>query len=284
MDLTTNQETNYNSRFNVVEYAIGNVGNRHIFKTTDDEMQAASGKELYRSHYIFTDEIIEYLKIHRNEKGDSTLAGFDGELTIDELVIDIDDEDLANALENTRKFLRILESNFDLDLKSLRINFSGSKGFHVRFPSHLFGGFVPSIDLHKVGKDIALKLSEGILIIDTSVYDKTRLMRVVNSCNAKSGLYAIPLTSTELFQLSIDEIKALAVKPRSFTYTDPNEFEPVESLVTLKDESCEIDSSEERKKIKIEEAFEPKEPGERHDTLAVLVGKLIDARISDEDI
>src|SRR5208337_1970619 len=50
--------------------------------------------------------------------------------------------------------------------------------------------------------------------VDLKVYDKRRLWRLPNSQHQKSQLYKIPLTHKELESLTMEQIKALAVKPR----------------------------------------------------------------------
>lgn len=282
MELTTNTEKTTNTKFNIVEYSTGNVFTRHNFKNINETVPA-NGIELYRTHYLFSEEIIEYFKSTKNEKGKNTLKGFDGELLIDEIVIDIDDEgNLERAHEKVKQLLLSLESNHELDLNSIKVNFSGSKGFHIRLPEFLFGGFEPSVFLHNTAKRIVEELVGGMFNIDTSVYDKTQLMRVVNTINSKSDLYAIPLSTTEVFKLTIDEIKSLAVSPREFVY-ELDEYETCPSFESLK-LKC-LDETETTNTTKVSEGiFDPKEPGERHDTLAILVGKLIAAKWNDNDI
>jgi len=276
------QETNYKDNFNIVEYAIGNVYKRHNFRQIDSPIMQLLRSELYRSHFIFTGNVEEYYKTH-NKDGKPTLEGFDGDLWLDEMVIDIDNDDLSIALEDTKKFIQSLESNYELDLSAIRINFSGSKGFHVRFPSQLFDGFEPSGDLHETIRNIALKLSDGILTIDSSIYGKTRFVRVVNTYNSKSGLYAIPLTFSELLNKSIEEIKGLATNPREFDFVDPEEYGTNEALVNLKSE-CIVKNDVKPTKAKPKDLLLPKKEGERHETMARLVGKLIHAKWDDEDI
>jgi hypothetical protein len=283
MDSITIQEQNYKDRFNIVEYAKKNLFSRHIFLTTTEPNNPKLKEELYRSHYIYDNEIVDLCEKNLQTIGKKSIEGFSGLCWLDQVIIDIDDEDLSRALTNTRTFLQTLESNYEIDLASLRINFSGSKGFHIRFPVELFGGFEPSKDLPAKIKEIVLKLTDGIITVDKSVYDKTRLMRVLNSFNIKSGLYAIPLAASEIFTMSIEEIKELAANPRDLQFMYADEYMPVERLVELKGEEIETETVQKRK-LSTKEVLSPKEPGERHEALAAIVGKLLAANIGDDDI
>lgn len=299
-----NAEKNYNSKFNVVEYAKGKVKWRNYFHKYDDKIKLETGEELYRSYYLHSEEIIEYYNTHCNDKGKNTTAGYDGDIWLDTLVIDIDgaDDNLEEAHQRTKEILRSIEMNYEVDLECIRVNFSGSKGFHIRIASELFGGFEPSHNLHLITKQIAETLANG-LTMDVSVYKTTALMRVVNSFNAKSDLYAIPLTSNELFTLSIDEIKELAKQPRTIEYADVSEYGANENLIKLKhdleileygdcvqdikknDEATENSSTARNKgKITLSEALEPKGTGERHDSLIVIYGHLMASKFTNQEI
>jgi hypothetical protein len=284
MNSITNSEKIHSKKYNVVEYATPSLFKRHQFKTNNEDVEPQQEEELYRSHFLHSKEIKDYFRTNKNIDGKNTISGYDGSVFLDYFILDIDDEDnLQRALSNTRKLLRSLEQNYEIDLASLKINFSGYKGFHVRIPGVLFGGFEPSEKLNEVARSIALRLSDGIVNLDTSVFDKTRLMRVINSFNKKSSLYAIPLTPNEIFSLSIDEIKEMAVQQREITFTDADEYESINRLVELKNECSSISNVKENIK-KITHALEPQSSGERHDSLAMLVGKLISAGIKDDDI
>lgn len=217
------------NQFNYREFAKDRLSNRHIFVNLEtDKIPVEKGQnECYCSYYLYSGDILNYF----NRK--SSLKGYEDAVYTNELVVDIDSDDLEAALESLRKLLDIQKENYELDLNLVKVNFSGSKGFHLRMPAMLFGGFTPSANLPKVIKQLAQALCSDVLKIDESIYTHTHLIRIPNTINGKSGLVAIPLSVDEVFRLSIDEIKLMAVSPRDVTYCDEDEIEPCEALVEL---------------------------------------------------
>ena len=284
------QDTDDLNNFNIIEYAEGGALHNCIFKNVNDKVNTDGKTDCYHTAFIHTKKIIEYANIHKNEKGKPTVKGYKDEVWAKELIIDFDieeenqQEDLDNLLEDLRKLLRTIESKYELDLKHIRINFSGRKGFHIRIPAILFGGFTPSENLPSQLKSIALELVEGMRI-DTSIYSHIFYIRYVNSKNSKSGLCAIPLTAQEVFNLSIDQIKELAKNPREIVQIEDEELEPNVALTELKEKSS---SSKPNKKIKSTEQTEDLwgnvPVGQRNKTLTKNVGRLIERKVMPNDI
>jgi primase-like protein len=271
-------------KYRIREYATENIFNRHNFlDIKSSKIEYDNSKELYQSHYLHSQELIDYFKSTKNDKGDNTLANYGGTVHVDEIIIDIDNDDLGIAQADANKFLQVLLNKYEVELSHLRINFSGSKGFHIRIPAVLFCGFDPSINLCEQIKAIALKLTDGIIKIDPSIYDRTRLVRVQNTINNKSKLYAIPLSYSEIASKTIDEIKALASASRDFTSLEDDELEPVQKLVELKNE-LSVRSSQSVVLSSSKKLFEPKSPGNRHASLTSIVGKSIKANFDENDI
>ena len=125
-----------------------------------------------------------------------------------------------------------------MPLKAVRFYFSGSKGFSIELPATLFGGFEPSAELPRRLKRAAALLLDGIEY-DGSIYSLLRLWRVPNSRHGKSGLYKVPLTAGEILTLGIDEIRALAARPRTaedhpeLTPIPDDEWHAVDALVDI---------------------------------------------------
>jgi len=171
-----------------------------------------------------------------------------------------------------------MKDTYELNLKTVRIYFSGAKGFHIEISAALFG-FEPSSELHRVFKAIAEKITPDDVIIDTSIYDKMRLWRLPNTINSKSGLYKIPLLPKEVLDLSIDEIKELAREPRIWRWKPPS-VELNHALAALYREARENNGKERLKNSsggkKYETVFNgwPIPEGERNSTLTSLAGYL----------
>lgn len=190
--------------YKFVNVAVGGVFNRKgIYDIT--KLGNPSGKsETYCTYFRYNDE----MAVHFNKK--STVSGYKGKAWADWLPIDIDSEDLEAA----QMYLQQLVSNLDdyeIDSNACRFYFSGSKGFHVMIPSAYFNA-EPSQDINKRFRKVAIKLASGINI-DTAIYDKTRIFRLPNTINEKSGLHKIELYPFEAMSLEIDDIQKRALLP-----------------------------------------------------------------------
>ncbi|MGE5497407.1 MAG: primase C-terminal domain-containing protein [Syntrophothermus sp.] len=303
----TTEEKNNSQSCNLAEFAVETLANGHKFYLPETDLPHSEQGEMYRSVYLYSTDIIDYYNTHYTDGGNKTIEGYEGIVWIDKLIIDIDDDrDLTKDHERVKSLLKSIESNYEVDLRYLSVNFSGSKGFHIRIPAELFGGFDAGVNLPTAVKNIALKITEGF-IIDKSVYDKTRLMRVLNTINRKSKLFAVPLDIDELFSLTIDKIKELAKYKRELEVFDPDELIPVASLVDLKNKvlqevilkavsegsilndaaSTAEESGKESKSSGPKEKvnyWEDAEPGNRHDKMIRLIGHLASHGFSDEEV
>ena len=211
------------SDYKYVNVATGGVFNRKgIYDLT--KLGKPIGKpETYCTYFRYNDE----MAVHFNKRG--TVSGYTGKAWSDWLPIDIDSQNLDEAQMYLQQLVENM-NDFDIDSNACRFYFSGAKGFHVMIPSAYFQA-APSEDINKRFRKVALKIATGINI-DTSIYDKTRIFRMENTINAKTGLHKIELYPFEAMSLSIADIKNRATSP-------------VERLEIEKD----IDTSEELSKL-----------------------------------
>ncbi|MCC7105966.1 MAG: DUF3987 domain-containing protein [Chloroflexi bacterium] len=210
--MTATRTTDPRAVYHWVDTASGNLAWRNRPKRVS-EVDGYGKTERYASWQRCTDALPKWVATHRNEAGKPTVAGFDGPTWAAHLVLDFDaEDDPGRALDPVRKLLHKLDS-WGVDLRVARVYFSGAKGFHVELPGALFGGFAPSTELHAYLRAAALRLMDGWKI-DTSIYDKTRLMRLENSRHGKSGLCRVRLTPDEALNIDIDAIRAIAAAPR----------------------------------------------------------------------
>lgn len=147
-----------------------------------------AGKELfeaYRSHFRFKKDFQDYARKHKS------VSGYDGEVYVDYLWVDIDDSDLNKALDTAQVYLHRLAVDYKFPVKYLRCFFSGNKGFHIGIPSVAFG-FQPGKDLPLLCKALATSMA-GDLGVDLAIYDRTRLLRLSNSKHQVSGRYKVEL-------------------------------------------------------------------------------------------
>ncbi len=106
-------------------------------------------------------------------------------------------------------------SHYDIPEATISICFSGMKGFSLVIDHTVFKAEA-SANLPLVWKSIMGELASDLNLktADTKVYDRRRLLRLPNSRHQKTGLFKIPLSLTELENLTIDQIKEIAAKPR----------------------------------------------------------------------
>lgn len=221
------------SAYVYVDTALGALNRRnHVRRLNEIDFRDGS-PERYISHRRATAALLDWVENHKNNSGNPTIEGFDGEVWDASLPFDFDDRnDPAHALEWVRQFFQRLDSH-EVPLDALRVCFSGAKGFHVEIPHTLFGGFEPSTELHVYERRAALELMHGIPF-DTAVYDKLRLWRLTNTLNAKGQHYKVQLSIAEVLELSMDEILALAASPRPRLVSAPDEdWAPNDYLVVV---------------------------------------------------
>ena len=135
---------------------------------------------------------------------------------LSDLFLDFDKEQNPNlARKEAVATIKKLIEEYKIPEYAIGIAFSGCKGVSVTI-SHQVFNVQPSTDLPLVWKSIAKELQARLRLktMDTGIYDRRRLWRLLNSKHNKTGLYKIPLTLTELEKLSMDEIKELATKSR----------------------------------------------------------------------
>lgn len=108
-----------------------------------------------------------------------------------------------------------LVQDYGIPEENIRIAFSGMKGISITVNHNIFNA-TSSACLPLIWKGIVQELISELNLktADTSIYERRRLWRLLNSRHQKSGLYKISLTPAELENLTIDKIKKMADKPR----------------------------------------------------------------------
>lgn len=192
-------------------------------------------KDWYYSPYVYSDEVVEYwnnnlictTKNCKNKKkeGDPdtctkcgkgryepSIKGYNGEAWTDVLYWDLDCEgDFEKVRQSALSLVEYLDDKGLGD--GIEFYFSGNKGVHVLL--HTENKFTPketSVICYKIAKDAGVNVSDNIL--DTSVYNITRIFRFADTRHPKSKLYKIRLTDDELANDSIEQIHVKAKKIR----------------------------------------------------------------------
>lgn len=200
--------------------------------------------ECYTTLFLYNKEILEYMK-KNIRKGKPSVGGYEGKVQGPFFVIDMDSENLKEALEVLRQIATFLLEYWGLSQESLLVYFSGSRGFHILLDTRIFGKIEPSRNLHMVFSEIR----KGIVgwskvkkreIVNHTIKDKVRLFRVVNTINAKSGLYKVQLTLEELFKSGVEDIRNKARKAQPVYFTDTTGLVPTEDDIKESEEAKEI--------------------------------------------
>lgn len=136
------------------------------------------------------------------------------------LYIDLDtdfknDNEYKKLKEDLSRIVTYLKLQYNIPVEYIRFFFTGKKGFHLIIPAKVFG-VKPRKDLNYLYKEIAKELNDNTIykIVDTQIYDKKRLLRVVNTINCKTGLYKVPISYEDIVKFSYEEIVEYASSPK----------------------------------------------------------------------
>jgi hypothetical protein len=198
-------------------------------------------REMYTSMYLYNDHVNCYLK-NNKLNGRPSIAGYNGKIWSNYVHFDIDSKDPEISLNESRRLADYLIHKMDIDEYGLTFAWSGKKGLHVGIQASVFD-LRPSEYLNRMHTQIRRKLPKLAGVKDLGVIDllpdKTRLWRMTDTQH-RSGLYKIPLSVKELYELSITDIKEMAQSPRNRRFhTDASgllparEHPPVEKAVEL---------------------------------------------------
>jgi hypothetical protein len=177
----------------------------------DCDPRAHTEREAYVSHFVFGQEFRDHLEREGTEKG------YNGPCGADWLFWDIDrPDDLERAVRDARRLAgTILERYREFDDDDLLIFLSGGKGVHVGIPTVWHPS--PAPNFHSTARLFCLAIGEAAnVVLDGSIYSKTRLFRAPNSRHPKSGLFKRRLTLDELTHLKVEAVRELARNPEPF--------------------------------------------------------------------
>jgi hypothetical protein len=128
--------------------------------------------------------------------------------------LDIDADDLEVAREECVRAALLLWDKAGIAPEAVEWRFSGKKGFHGIVPDEIFGTPTTNTDL-PIWQSLAHRLvREGVPHLDVQVYQASRVLRLPNSINSKSGLYDVALEFAEIRDLKIKDILEMAKAPR----------------------------------------------------------------------
>lgn len=222
--------------FDRVDTAIGGAWNRNNVMRQDDFQPPPDAADVFITPLRFTEDLVTYSSTNPSPTTGRrpSVAGYSGPAWASGVNFDFDAEDPATALTEVRALLNDLRDNFRLDLRLVRVFFSGSKGFHVELDGRLFGGLAPApcrILMRRI-KRVAQALIQRLHLttLDMGIYDAMRLFRYPNTRHGKTGRYKVPLTAAEVLTLDMTEIISLAREPRDVPDAGHVPFQAVPAL------------------------------------------------------
>jgi len=192
-----------------VEYAVGSVANRNMFCKINDFAEIARnaiGQEIYRSMFLYANDIEDYVKAN------GSVTGYNGIQYIDKIVIDIDyiKEGTKDngGLKTINNVVNIIDEMTKKTIEPHHYNiwFSGT-GFHIHLANVY--GFKPS---NKLSQQVRITMQRDFGKHIDLIYDSRRLIRAGFSLNKKTNLFKIPIPYDYLENKAYSEICELAEK------------------------------------------------------------------------
>lgn len=216
-----------------------------INSTIEEFVNLDQNSDYYLSVYNYNEEHFKKFK----ETG--SVAGIKNVHT-DKLYLDFDTKhDLETARKSAVTAVSILKSKGWED-DAIDIAFSGNKGFSV--VANLKQFITP-----EEHKNLVTQLFGSLPGFDESVYNASRIFRIVNTKHQESGLYKIQLTENELTTKSIAAIKTKASSKQKYTKKEVT-FELNENLKDLMKEvknKVEIPDKKDKPKLDIDFSKRP---------------------------
>ncbi len=202
-----------------IEIVEGSIANRNsicdlkTYKSKEKEYMF-SNKEMYRSYYLFDNDLSTYVNKHKSVKD------FPGKAYLNKIILDIDKGTMDCKTLNAYVIHCLNEiENFGIDLNHVNVWYSGN-GYHLEMLDVF--GFKPDENLHE---KVKFTLTKHFDFAD-NIYDKTRIIRSNWSYNQKSKLHKIWLPIDSLHELSVEEIKKAAKTKNDYQnlFTDVKEW------------------------------------------------------------
>lgn len=156
-------------------------------------------KDYYQSVYYYNEEQFQQF----STKG--TIKGIK-DVTTNKLVFDFDNkEDPDKARQDALILINRLTNNWGIKRSDIACYFSGNKGYNVVLE------LKQSLTPKQAGELAISKFGVNLPTLDASLYDAAQILRIPGTKHQVSGLYKIPLTTEQLFQLKTFNIKELAL-------------------------------------------------------------------------
>lgn len=167
-----------------------------------EHIKTGPGSDWYTSLFYYPKDIKDLF----DKTG--SVSGYKGPAFSNFLVWDFDSKhDVNLAKEDVRTLLNRLKDKIPEVAKYVSVYFSGNKGFHVYLKTNK--QFSPEEMKHACSV-----LADGLDSFDSVIYNSTRVFRIQNTKNQKSGLYKVLIEPKTLKEPNLLEgLRALAKNP-----------------------------------------------------------------------
>lgn len=181
-----------------VEVAIGDVTSRNTiipYKDLGNIVMSNIGKEVYRSMFLYTEDIASFVA----ESG--SIKKYEGIQAVDRIVFDIDkgSDDGDKVKDRTFQVYRKIKE-LGASSKYINVWFSG-RGFHIVIPN--LYGFEPS---ENVAREVKSTIARDFGDMVDLIYDPKRLIRLPYSLNKKTNLYKNYLTNDQFLEMNYEGV------------------------------------------------------------------------------
>ncbi|MBI3328491.1 MAG: hypothetical protein HYZ81_17535 [Nitrospinae bacterium] len=154
------------------------------------------------------------------------------------LYFEFDGPDSAQACEDLRRCVQLLESEYGCSVEAIRVWHSGSRGPHVVIPSVVIGADAGHPKLPRIYSAMIQQLFPPsiALSLDRSIYNmgKGRMWRLPNRRRSDTGRYKVPLAMREVLHKSYGDLEALTQRPRKgLFWPSDDELSPCPALMQL---------------------------------------------------
>jgi hypothetical protein len=147
-----------------------------------------------------------------------------GELILGPLYFDLDSDSIELSRQDAHKLVQYFARHSIPD-ESVRVYFTGSKGFHVECEPIAFG-ITPTNALPNIFRFIAGRLRDELELstVDFAVYDRRRMWRVPTTRHQSTGLYKSEIGRELLFD-SVSRIQEFCETPHSIQGNEEIKFD-----------------------------------------------------------
>lgn len=169
---------------------------------------------VYRSAFRYSRPLVEQTPEGRSQPAPQDVLLYEG------FYMDLDKSPLDGKAwhelkEECGRILDVLDTVFGIKESQVSIAFSGSKGVHLYIPPEVMG-IQPAWNLNEAFRNMAERIGALAKLpsLDLKIYDRRRVLRVINSVHNKTRLYKAPLSWEEFRSWSLPRVLVAASAPR----------------------------------------------------------------------